>query len=61
MVSLVKILQMSDRKIEIVAYQPVWSEWFEELSASLADGLGDLVMSIDHIGSTSVPGLGAKS
>lgn len=61
MVSLVKILQMSDRKIEIVAYQQLWCQWFEELSAFLADGLGDLVMSIDHIGSTSVPGLGAKS
>jgi len=30
------------------------------VGVALGDALGDLVLAIDHIGSTSVPGLGAK-
>ena len=46
--------------IEIKAYNPQWPQEFETLRASLSKILGDLALRIDHIGSTSVPGLGAK-
>jgi GrpB-like predicted nucleotidyltransferase (UPF0157 family) len=41
-------------------YHPEWPEEFERLRDSLQQALGLLAMRTDHIGSTSVPGLGAK-
>ena len=46
--------------ITINRYNPKWPEEFERIKASLQAALGDLALGIDHIGSTSVPGLGAK-
>jgi GrpB-like predicted nucleotidyltransferase (UPF0157 family) len=48
-------------KIFISSYDPNWPIIFEQEKARLADALGDHFVSIQHIGSTSVPGLGAKS
>lgn len=47
--------------VTIVDYDPVWPERFVEISTRLAQALGDEALRIDHIGSTSVPGLPAKS
>jgi GrpB-like predicted nucleotidyltransferase (UPF0157 family) len=47
-------------RIEIVAYDPTWPERFAELGHQLRGALGEVARRIDHIGSTSVPGLGAK-
>lgn len=41
-------------------YDPHWPEEFAAISERLAVGLGLLALRIDHIGSTSVPGLAAK-
>jgi GrpB-like predicted nucleotidyltransferase (UPF0157 family) len=41
-------------------YNPTWPKEFEVLRSSLLEILGPLALRIDHIGSTSVPGLGAK-
>ncbi len=46
--------------LEIVPYNPNWSVEYDRIAAQLAAGLGDLALRIDHIGSTSVPGLPAK-
>lgn len=46
--------------ITIEAYRPTWPQDFEAIRASLLQVLGPLALRIDHIGSTSVPGLGAK-
>jgi GrpB-like predicted nucleotidyltransferase (UPF0157 family) len=46
--------------IEIVSYKNSWPVEFCEIAAILRQGLGDLALRIDHIGSTSVPGLAAK-
>lgn len=48
-------------KIEIVPYNNVWEQWFIEIQSLLKDSLGQLAVSVEHIGSTSVPGLGAKN
>lgn len=46
--------------IVICDYKPTWSQEFEQICISLRQVLGPLALRIDHIGSTSVPGLGAK-
>jgi GrpB-like predicted nucleotidyltransferase (UPF0157 family) len=47
-------------KIIIQSYDRNWPALFEEEKARLAAALGEHATSIQHIGSTSVPGLGAK-
>jgi GrpB-like predicted nucleotidyltransferase (UPF0157 family)/GNAT superfamily N-acetyltransferase len=46
--------------VEIHDYSPEWPLLFEEEKASLTAALGNRAIAIEHIGSTSVPGLGAK-
>jgi GrpB-like predicted nucleotidyltransferase (UPF0157 family) len=46
--------------IVIVPYNPEWPVLFGALGASLRGALGDVALRIDHVGSTSVPGLAAK-
>jgi len=46
--------------VVIAAYDPGWPELFSALAASLRQSLGQTALRIDHIGSTSVPGLDAK-
>lgn len=47
-------------RIEIVEADPTWPAQFRDLAHTLRDALGDAAQRIDHIGSTSVPGLAAK-
>lgn len=46
--------------VTIVAYDESWPQEFTRLAADLRHALGGLALRIDHIGSTSVPGLAAK-
>ena len=46
--------------IAILPYQQQWPEQFVSLGRELRKALGDLALRIDHIGSTSVPGLAVK-
>lgn len=46
--------------VEIVDYDPAWPARFALLGEALRAALGDVAVRIDHIGSTSVPGLAAK-
>ncbi len=50
---------MSD-PIIVEAYDPAWPGRFREIAIRLRAELGELALRIDHIGSTSVPGLAAK-
>lgn len=54
------ILRGQGRQVEVVPYDQAWPRLFEAEAASLAALLGDELVSIHHIGSTSVPGLLAK-
>jgi len=47
-------------KIEIVPGDEGWPETFGRLSALVRTALGELALEVEHIGSTSVPGLPAK-
>ncbi len=46
--------------LAIVPYNPHWPATFATLARPLRQALGPLALRIDHIGSTSVPGLSAK-
>src|SRR5207248_4184131 len=41
-------------------YDPSWPARFEAEAARLREALGDVAVHIEHVGSTSVPGLAAK-
>ena len=48
------------REIKIVEYDPNWPKQFEAHARIIAGALGGAALRIEHIGSTSVPGLAAK-
>jgi GrpB-like predicted nucleotidyltransferase (UPF0157 family) len=49
-----------DPAVRIVDYDPAWPEEAERELARVAEALGETVVRLDHVGSTSVPGLAAK-
>jgi GrpB-like predicted nucleotidyltransferase (UPF0157 family) len=44
----------------VVPYDPIWPQQFEAARAEILTAVGHLVLRLEHIGSTSVPGLAAK-
>ncbi len=46
--------------IYLAPYDPEWPRMFEREAARIRDVLGDRVLLLEHVGSTSVPGLAAK-
>jgi GrpB-like predicted nucleotidyltransferase (UPF0157 family) len=51
---------MSGRPVVISAYQPYWVDEFTRIARRIRDVVGRAAIRIDHVGSTAVPGLGAK-
>jgi GrpB-like predicted nucleotidyltransferase (UPF0157 family) len=51
---------VSPRPIVVVEYDPAWPEAFEQLRSRLWPAVSDVAESIEHVGSTAVPGLAAK-
>jgi GrpB-like predicted nucleotidyltransferase (UPF0157 family) len=49
-----------DASVEVVPYSEEWPVLFERERAALQAAAGDVAASIEHIGSTAVPGLSAK-
>jgi GrpB-like predicted nucleotidyltransferase (UPF0157 family) len=47
-------------KIQVVDYDPGWPGLFEREAERIREVLGDRVVRLEHVGSTSVPGLAAK-
>lgn len=48
------------KRIEVVAYNPNWPNQFAELRKLYEYELDNLIQRVEHVGSTSVPGLAAK-
>ena len=48
------------RTVLITSYQPNWVDEFTQTARHIRDLVGRAAIRIDHIGSTAVPGLGAK-
>jgi GrpB-like predicted nucleotidyltransferase (UPF0157 family) len=47
-------------EIVVADYDPAWPTWFEAVRAHVWPAVADLALRIEHVGSTSVPGLAAK-
>jgi GrpB-like predicted nucleotidyltransferase (UPF0157 family) len=46
--------------VELVPHDPQWSVRYDRERTRLRDGLGDIAVRIEHVGSTAVAGLEAK-
>src|SRR6476661_10446652 len=46
--------------VEVVPYRPEWAQQFEQVAAELRSALAGIEAQVEHVGSTSVPGLAAK-
>jgi len=53
-------LKPHNAPIELVEYDPEWPALFAREEARIRAALGDRALRVEHIGSTSVPGLPAK-
>ncbi|ERI92381.1 hypothetical protein HMPREF1982_02363 [Clostridiales bacterium oral taxon 876 str. F0540] len=51
---------MKTKKVTVVPYDYKWSEEFKKIKLELEKVLGDSIITIEHVGSTSVEGLSAK-
>lgn len=56
----VLIGEREQRPIVISDYAPEWAARFAALATTIRAAVGDAALSVEHIGSTSVPGLAAK-
>jgi GrpB-like predicted nucleotidyltransferase (UPF0157 family) len=56
----VVIGEIEPQTIVVADYDPAWPERFRKEEASIQAALGEVALSVEHIGSTSVPGLVAK-
>ena len=51
---------MTVKRVEVVPYDPQWPRNFEAIQKEILENLGELVVAVHHVGSTSVPGMSAK-
>ena len=48
------------REIVVADYNPQWPSWFATVLGYIWPAVEDIALRVDHVGSTSVPGLAAK-
>ena len=51
---------MRTAKVIVLPYDAAWKTAFEAIKSEIESAVGDLVLGIEHVGSTSVEGLSAK-
>lgn len=51
---------MRTKKVVVVPYDQLWRSAFEDIRSELESAIGDLIVGIEHIGSTAVEGMSAK-
>ena len=51
---------MRTKRVVVVPYDETWSSAFGEIKKELESAIGELIIGIEHVGSTSVEGLSAK-
>jgi GrpB-like predicted nucleotidyltransferase (UPF0157 family) len=52
--------EAAKRRIAVVDYDPAWPIRFVALRSTILSAVGEVALAVEHIGSTSVPGLAAK-
>jgi hypothetical protein len=58
--AMVKIRPVTWDTVEIVDYDERWPADFRRIADEINAVLGELIIAVEHVGSTSVPGLAAK-
>ena len=51
---------MRTKRVVVVPYDEAWKNAFEEIKTEIEAEIGDLLIGIEHVGSTSVEGMSAK-
>ena len=51
---------MKTRKVVVLPYDVAWQSAFEKIKGEIEEAIGDLIVGIEHVGSTSVEGMSAK-
>ena len=51
---------MQTKKVTVLPYDAAWKTAFEKIKNEIESVLGDLAVSVEHVGSTSVEGMWAK-
>ena len=51
---------MGTKHVVVLPYDEAWKKDFEDIKSELMEVLDGIAVSIEHVGSTSVPGLSAK-
>ncbi len=51
---------MRTTKVIVLPYDAAWKSAFEEIKQKIEAAIGDLIVGIEHVGSTSVEGMSAK-
>ncbi len=51
---------MRTARVIVVPYDETWKSAFEEIKKKIESAVGDLIIGIEHVGSTSVEGMSAK-
>lgn len=50
----------SQRRVEILPYDQAWADQYKEEAGAITKVLGERLVAVHHVGSTSIPGLAAK-
>ena len=51
---------MRTKKVIVLPYDTAWADDFNAIKRELEDALGELAITVEHVGSTSVVGMSAK-
>ena len=51
---------MRTKNVIVLPYDRTWNSSFEEIKREIESAIGDLILGIEHIGSTAVEGMSAK-
>jgi GrpB-like predicted nucleotidyltransferase (UPF0157 family) len=51
---------MITRRVVVLPYDVEWQSAFEKIKGEIEEAIGDLIIGIEHVGSTSVKGMSSK-
>ena len=51
---------MRTRRVVVLSYDVAWQSAFKKIKGEIEEAIGDLIIGIEHVGSTSVEGMSAK-
>ena len=51
---------MKTKKVTVLPYDSAWKTDFEKIKTEIENAAGDLLLAVEHVGSTSVEGMSAK-